>query len=553
MKAKRSSKLFLIISLMFVMVITACSNNNGGNNAPAAPATNAPSNNTPANNNGTNAAAPEELTLPITEETTQLDMWLLGDPMFRGASYNEKPSFATMQERTNIEINWVMGSGANGPEAFNLLMASGQIPDMVLYTAMITEGPKYGQQGAFAPLTDYINQYAPNFKRILDENPDVRRLITSADGEIYHFPNLNLDEYLMVQMFPQIRQDWLEKLSLEEPKTTEDWYNVLKAFKEQDPNGNGQSDEIPFVSVNLQTMFKIFGPAFGTDWEFYLDNGQVKFGPIEPEYKEAIGYLNKLYSEQLIDPNYLVDTEFKFLTEKVTNDRAGAWIGWAGSYMRSFTDLMADHPSFEIVGTEPPAGPNGDQRFAFHAWPVTNLGIAISAQSDNIVEAVKWLDFQYSEEGIMLNNFGVEGVSYEVVDGYPTFNDAVFNNPDGLSATESLLAYTIGGGQWATVQDPRYAEQYDIEAAIEAKNKVSPFVDYDVSLPPFTFSTEQNDIITPILADIRTYRDEFANAMVMGNRPVDDFDSFVEQIKGMGIDRVLEVYQEAYDNYMSVE
>ena len=545
MKGNRISKFLLVLSLSLVLAITGCASNSGSTateNNPPSQAEQTPT--TPAPSTG-------ESGTKIVDSPMTLKSWILTDGNFRGENYNEKPSFQKMAELTNINIDWIMGSGANGVEAFNLLMASGQLPDMVHYTGISSEAPKYGQQGAFVDIAPYLAEHAPNFSKILEENPDVKRLISTEDGQIFYFPQLNLDEYLFVQMFLQVREDWLAKLSLPEPKTTDDWYNVLKAFKEQDPNGNGQADEIPFVSVNLATMVKTFGPAFGTDWEFYVEDGKVKFGPNEKGYRETLQYLNKLYAEGLLDPNYLVDTELKFLTEKVTTNRAGAWVGWSGSYMTSFTNLMKGDPSFSLIGTEPPVGPTGIQRYAYHGWQAGAVGIAISAQSNNIVEAIKWLDFQYSEEGIMLNNFGVEGVSYNMVDGYPKYVDEVFNSTKGLSSTESLLNFTIGGGSWPTVADRRYQEQYDIEKAVEAKNKVLSHIDYDASLPPFTLTTEQNDIVVPLLAEIRTFRDEYANQFVMGNRSFDEYDTFTEQLQKMNIEKVLEVYQEAYDSYLA--
>ncbi|WP_214628221.1 extracellular solute-binding protein [Paenibacillus agaridevorans] len=534
----------MALALALVMVVTACS---GKSNSPAASSSASPSSTSSSEGN---EGKPEAGALPIVADKLTLDTWIVSDGNFRGQNYNEKNSFAKMEGLTNININWIQGSGADGVEAFNLLMAGGQLPDLVAYNNMVTEGPKYGQQGAFVELTPYIEQHAPNFKKILDNHPELRKLLTTADGEIYQFPQLNLHEYNLVQMYPQIRQDWLEKLKLEEPKTIDDWYTVLKAIKEGDPNGNGIADEIPYVAVNLQHIIRTFGPAFNTDWEFYVDNGKVKFAPYEAEYKELLQWLNKLYSEGLLDKNYLVDTDFKFLTEKVTTDRAGAWAGWSGSYMRSFTDLMKDHPTFKLVGTEPPVGPKGEQRFGFHAWPLGTVGVAISAKSKHIEEAVKWLDFQYSEEGIMLNNFGEEGVSYEMVDGYPKFTDAVFNNPEGLNSTESLLSYTIGGGMWSTVADERYLEQYDMEEAIEAKQKVGKYINFDKAFPPITLTAQQNDKVASLLADIRTYRDEYANGFVMGNRSFDEYDRFVQQLKQMKIEEIIAVYQEAYDNYL---
>ena len=546
MMKKKLSRTAILLILTSVLVVTGCSNNsNSGSNVATTP--------TPAAANSSNDAKTSESGLPIVDSKLDLDTWVVTDGNFRGNDYNEKVSFQKMEELTNIHINWVQGSGVDGVEAFNLLMVSGQLPDMVAYSAMNVEGPKYGQQGAFVELSQYIDEYAPNFKKILEEYPEVKKLVSTADGKIYHFPQLNLHEYNLVQMFPMIRQDWLDKLDLQAPTTIDEWYNVLKAFKTGDPNGNGQADEIPYVTNNFQTLVRTFAPAFGTDWEFYLDNGQVKFGPYEQRYKETLQWFNKLYSEDLLDANYLVDsTDFKQLTEKVVTDRSGAWAGWSGSYMRSFTDLMKDHPTFELVGLQAPTGPHGDKRFGYHAWPVGVHGVAISAQSDNIIEAIKWLDFQYSEEGIILNNFGVEGVSYDLVDGYPKFNDVVFNNPNGLNSTESLLSFTIGGGMWATVADERYLEQYDIPSAADAKFRVGQDIDFDKAMPPLTLTEAQNEKVISLLADIRTFRDEYANAYVMGNRSFDNYDSeFIGQLQKMKIEEVIAVYQEAYDLYAS--
>jgi putative aldouronate transport system substrate-binding protein len=489
------------------------------------------------------------LELPIADSPTKLSIWAVQDGNFRGKDYNEKPSFQKMAENTNINLEWQLASGANGIEQFNLLMASGKLPDMVFYWEMGKEAANYGQQGAFIALEDYIKEHAPNFNKILNDNPDVRRLLTSPDGHIYYFPQLSLDPKLAVLMFPQIRKDWLEKVNLNEPTTTEEWYNVLKAFREQDPNKNSKKDEIPLVSISLRNIMLLFAPAFGVEYDFYVDNGQVKYGPKEDKFKDLLGYLSKLYSEQLIDPNYLVDNDFKLLTEKVTTDRAGAWIGWAGSYMRSFSDLMKDHPTFDLVGLVPPKGPNGDQRHSHISWPVGGVGVAVSVQNKNIEQTIKWLDYQYSEEGILLNNFGVEGESYDLVDGNPKFKDLIFNNPNGLSATESLLSYTIGGGSWSTVTDPRYAAQYDIPKAAEAKAKVAPFVDRSKKLPPLQLLPEENDIVVPLMADINTFLEETTNAFVMGRKPSSEFEDFQNTLIQLKIDQVLEVYQKAYDRY----
>ncbi|MBN2980818.1 extracellular solute-binding protein [Cohnella algarum] len=553
--AKKRFALLLSALLLISAVLSACSgNNNGGSGGSAS--------SSPSSSSAASPSAPSGgrdvggLSLPIAEEKLNLSLWSPIGGNFRGTNFNEKASFQKMEENTNVHIDFQHAAEGASADAFTLLMSSGSLPDMIYYERWSADAVKYGEQGALLPLEDLIEQHAPNFKKILDENPDIRGQLTTPDGHIYYMPNLILESKDLVQMFPQIRQDWLDKLNLQQPATTEDWYNVLKAFREQDPNGNGKKDEIPLVSVFLDNIVMLFAPAFGVpvgmNSPFFVEDGQVKYGPADPRFKDVVTFLNRLYSEQLLDPEYLVDTTFDTLTEKVTTDVAGAWFGWSGSYMGNFTTLMAGkHDTFKISPVLPPEGPNGDRGHVSFRWQVGDQGLAVSSQTKNPEEVVKWLDYQYSEEGILLNNFGVEGQSYDIVDGQPVFKQEVLYPTNGLTNTQELLNHTIGGGTWSTVADTRYSEQIRV-ANGQTENPLELYADYleyDKKLPPVKFTSEENDIVTPLMADIQTYVTETINQMIMGRTSPDTYDQVIAQLEKMGIKEVLAQYQSAYDRF----
>lgn len=550
-KVNKFGVVLIVLTLMASLALSACSKNtsektpeSGGNSSkPAAEATDSPKSEKRDAGNG--------LMMPIADKVINLSLWAPSGGNFKGKDFNDKFSFQKMEENTGVHINFQHATEAS-EEAFSLLMSSGKLPDMIYTSMWDKEASKYGSKGALLPLEKLIEEKAPNIKKILEENPDIRGLITSPNGHIYYLPNLMLDSRYLTQMFPQIRQDWLEKVGLPMPETTDDWYNVLKAFRENDPNNNGKADEIPLVTVNLNNIMFLFAPAFGVDYEFFVENGMVKYGPYDPRFKDVVEYLNKLYNEKLLDPNYLVDTTFKTLTEKVTTDVAGAWFGWAGSYMGNFTQLMeGKHPTFSIAPVLPPKGPNGDQRHVSFRWPAGPQGIAVSSQTKNADEIIQWLDYQYSEEGITLNNFGVEGKSYDIVDGQPKFKKEVTHPENGVSNTEELLNHTVGGGSWATVEDPRYSQQIR-EASGQMDNPAElfgPYNNFDYKMPPLQLLPEENDIVVPIMADVTTYVTETINAFIMGKKPISDYDKFIEQLKNMKFDLVLEQYQKAYDRF----
>ncbi|MGE5548929.1 MAG: extracellular solute-binding protein [Bacteroidota bacterium] len=497
----------------------------------------------------------------------QFTVWTPMNPVAAATckSYADILAFQEAEKRTGVKIKWSNPVGGLDAEQFNLMLVSRDLPDMFSlptgqsWFSVPGGAEKFYNDKIILKLNDLIDKYAPNFKSVLRNNPEARKQLMTDDGSIYYIPMLRLAPEINVFLGFQIRQDWLDKLGLKVPTTIDQWYNVLKAFKTRDPNGNGKADEIPFTAtrLNLGPEFTRFpwawGVCFGSSYGngFMQVNGKAVYGPIQKEFKGALEFMNKLYKEGLLDPDFAIQ-ERKQMDVKVLSDQAGAWFGYAGAQLGTFMTAMEgkEPKSFKISGAPFPIGPakkpyNFDRNLIS---PVSGYGMAISTACKNPAAAMKWLDYAFSKEGHMLYNFGVEGITYQMIKGYPTYTDLIMKNPDGLTVSKAMTKYFMSAQNWSMVQDVRYFDQYQSplgkEAiAIWAKGKT------DRTFPPVTFSSGESQTISSKLTEINTYVTEMYLKFIMGTVPLSDFDKYVNQVKQMGIEEVTKIHQAALDRF----
>lgn len=466
-------------------------------------------------------------------------------------NYNEMGAYKKLEEITSVKVKFDHPASGEADQQFNLMMTSGELPDVIerIWTSVPGGPEKYIKDNKIVRLNDYIDEYAPNFKKVLDEHPEWRKMVSTDDGSIYAFPFLRQDELNLTFFGPVIRKDWLEKLGLEMPETIDEWHTVLKAFKDKDPNGNGKADEIPFLIDKDSITSNAFVGAWGVTNGFYHVDGKVQYGPIQPEYKEFLSLMNDWYKEGLIDKEY-VATDDKLKDAKVTNDQLGAFMGYSGSSILRYMQLKKDDENFALTGAQYPVFKNGETPiFNLGEANYNGVGAAISTDNQNIEETVKWLDYKYGEEGFKLFNFGIEGESYEMVDGYPTYKEVITNNPDGKSMSEALALYVPAGWSGPFVQAKEYAEQYNnLPEQLEALENWKKGSNERV-MPLVTPTQAESDEYASIMNDIGTYKSEMINKFIMGEEPLDHFDKFVETIQSMGIDRATEIQQDALNRY----
>ncbi|MFF2094309.1 extracellular solute-binding protein [Paenibacillus sp. NPDC058174] len=536
-------KSIMLLSVILTVALAGCS---GGNNSAKSPATASPGTAT--------AEAPADGKIVSSPLTLTYFVEMSGSPAPGVKTLNDMAAYQETEKKTGIHIDFKHPAGGQEKNQFNLLMSSGDYPDVIQWGWNDYPGGGVGamNNGVIIPLNDYIDKFAPNLSKILADNPAIKKEISTDDGRIFAFPFLRSDPYLRTYFGLGIRQDWLDKLNLQMPTTIDEWHNVLTAFKEGDPNGNGKADEIPLL-IRKDTMLNfsnVFVNAWGISGRFNLKDGKVQYGPVQPEYKQFLQTMRSWYVEGLIDRDY-AGTDDKQKDAKWTGELLGSSEMAVGGGIGKYTNAMKEkNPSFNLAGAPYPTLAKGDKPVLGQLEPIFNsVGAAITKNNKHVEETVKWLDYKYGEEGSMLFNFGIEGKSYEMKDGFPTYTDEIMKNPDGLSFATALGRYAVPFGG-PLVQDKRYQEQ---NASLpQQKDALNTWMNVENSnwLPPLSFTNDESARLAAIMTDITTFRDEMFDKFVMGAEPIDNFDSFVKTIEGMGLQEALNIQQAAYDRYL---
>jgi putative aldouronate transport system substrate-binding protein len=493
----------------------------------------------------------EKLTLKIVT-----DEWA-------GASVgNDMPVFQELEKRTNIHLDFELLPLTNPIERFNIIMASGDLPDIVsgVSSDLIL---KYGYEGVLIPLQDLIKEHAPNIKRSFEEplsgdtlpyRLNTWREMTALDGNIYSIPTFasaNTPGPVYA-----IRTDWLENLGLGIPETTDDFYTVLKQFKEEDPNRNGEKDEIPFVATTggkTGTILPVIN-AFGAHLNLYIDSATdtIKYGPIEENYKEGLQFLNKLYLEELLEQDYLTSTRDQWMATAGGN-KAGFMFGWAGDAIGNANALLQQlNKEYKFEPMLPIKGKKGDRfKDTSISGNYINYRASITRANKYPVETMKYFDYCFTDESTILCNYGLEGIHYNIVDGKPVFTEYVTKNPDGIAPFTVLFK---DGGCWTHLPYERgWKPCYPLfDNAPWTKAVFDLYKQPGINEPPLPnlqLTEEELSRKNQILTEINTYKEPMVDKFIMGIESLDKFDEYANQIKRMNIDELLKILNDAYDRY----
>ncbi len=489
---------------------------------------------------------------PINGEN-HITYWSQLDPNLATtvSSMQETEYAKELQKRTGVTVEYIHPSSSSVQEAFNIMLVSDDLPDIIEYSWTLYNGglPAAYKNNAVTKLNDYVEEYAPDYMKYINEHPEFSKLVVSDDGDYLGIPFLRGDRSLLTSFGLIIRQDWLDDLGLDMPETMDELYEVLKAFKEK------KNAEVPF-SGHLSSISKIgvLSGAYGINRDFFVKDGKVVYGSVMPEYKEFLTTMNKWYNEKLIDNNFPT-LDQKTINSNIVNGFSGMTAASGGSGLGLYIDTVkSKNENIKFAGAPYPVLNKGDKP-QFGQINGYNNGefSAVSSSCENIPLALKFLNYGYTEEGRMFNNFGIEGVSYNMVDGYPTYTDVITNNPDGLPMNSALGLYVrAAGGGGPFVQDPRYLEQYYRTEEQKAAWKTWSNTDADkYLLPQIYVDPERQSELSGYLNDIYTYEDEMFMKFVMGTESLDNFDSYVETLTNMGLNTALELYQDAYDRYLN--
>jgi putative aldouronate transport system substrate-binding protein len=469
----------------------------------------------------------------------------------RAQGYDENyPVERVASEMTGVHLkDATAGRNSNDSnEAMNLLLASGNMPDIVGGYLIKQPVNEYGPQGAFVPLNDLVEEHAPNIKAFFDERPELLDSIKAYDGNYYYIPYLPDGKYGRAWF---IRQDWLDNLGLEQPQNVDELYEVLKAFRDNDPNQNDKQDEIPFFVrqweevIRLVTLWDARSSGSDIYHDFYVtDAGEVAHPYAQEAYRDALDKVAQWYDEGLIDSE--VFTRGSSAREYLLSENLGGmthdWFASTSGYNAALEDKVE---GFNFIPFLPPASEGGRRVEEHRRIPVKADGWAISHANDHVVETIKYFDFWFTEEGRRLANFGVEGEHYDMVDGEEIYKEEILGSDKPVNAQMWAVGAQIPRGFF---QDYDYEWQWTADAArkgIELYDQ-NPDLLFDQFLG-VSFTQEEQEVYDRYWPSIRTYMLERQQAWVLGTGDIqEDWDAYIDELNKMGYDQVIEVLNSAY-------
>lgn len=452
-----------------------------------------------------------------------------------------------------LTINWNTILNADGGDKKAVLMAGGELPDAFMGSICFTESDLSANRAAFIPLEDYIEKYMPNLSAIMKNDPTMKALATSADGHIYGLPSKKPCRPVVAnQMF--INQKWLDNLGLSMPQTYEEFYKVLKAFKEQDANGNGDpSDEVPFGQGYADTVMFFclpFGTTIGADntYEMTIKDGKPVYIPTSDEYKEGIAWMNKCYKEGLIDTEvFTQDTSMRDAKLMSETPLVGSAPGWTA-------DATFGANSSEYVALPALAGPDGERYISSDPehWNYSRNEFVVTTSCSDPATLLSWVDKFYTDDASIQNFYGSFGVGVNK-DGenYTVLEPQNGDSADTYAWINSLRDF-----------GPKYVEDgFNDRVKYEAANGDAIKIALDNELnhyakeayPNVSYTSEQLDKLATLYMDINSYVKTTQAKWVTEGGVETEWDSYIDTLKQMGYDEFIKIQQEAYDTYVSTK
>ncbi|TDQ42689.1 extracellular solute-binding protein [Aureibacillus halotolerans] len=471
--------------------------------------------------------------------------------------------FQELQKKTGVDINWEEINSSSLDERKNIMMASKDLPDAFYQIGFSNdELLKYGKQGLFIPLEDLIEEHAPNIQKLLDENPEIRKAITQSDGHIYSLPYID-NSYVFRSIRLYVNQKWLDNLGLEQPETVEEFVNVLRAFRDEDANGNGDPNDeqgwsMPSGTLSWSLMHQLLGsyglgnggsPAIGQ--YIYLDeNNEVQPLLTDERYKEVFMLLQEMYKEGLVGKTSFSGLEYGQWVNQVAADQIGAF-SWANP------DYSGVKTEENYVGIHALEGPYGDQVMSW-VDPVVRGTSSFTVTSKNPYpeESIKWVDFFYSEEGSKFAAFGEEGYTYTMVDGLPRYSDEILNHEEGAQIGAFQFVDNVYGGYWPYLEPPdtwrTAAMGNELAKSVNADPAEAEAYLPETIISTFTPTAEESDELDAINTDINTYMEEMRSKFITGELDVEaEWENYVNTLKQMGYEKLIEIRKDQYERYQS--
>ena len=547
MKKKR---LFaVILTMIMVLSLAGCGSGESGNTAKGSAQT------SEKKSDGSKSDEKVKLSVFIPQGSDVVDI-------------HENQVFLDLQEATGYEFDLILVPSDDAGEKLNLLLASGEYPDVIMgYYFSNQDLEKYGvEEEIFIPINDLIKENCPNICERLAEHPNWEYELKRSDGNIYGIPSVDSSGVGHVNCPTKmwINEKWLEAVGMDMPTTTEEFKEVLKAFRDKDPNGNGIKDEIPLSgainSWNSEPylfLLNAFG-HFTTDY-YYLKDGKINSILNQDYIKEGLRYMNDLYSEGLID--IAAFTQNYDQLNAVGNNADIAILGAApAGHVGMLVDTGNAERYRQYSMMLPLKGPSGYQALPYvTSVSVSGAHFVITDKCKYPEAAIKIADMFSSYEWTLKGQIGIQGVEWDYADAgtfgmdgvtpaqykyldYETpaqVKDAWWWTYRGMEPDWKLLIQTEGD-----ILDPA---NYESRLYVDTM-KLKPYAADVDPIPPLTYEGEDSATFTQISTAINDYAKIALVEFITGKRNIDkDWDSYLGDLKTLGYDKMIALIQKTYD------
>lgn len=526
----KSKKLITATSLLIVSALLAACGETADSEQPGS------------ESGGDTSANTEALTLWSTQVV----------PSSTVSSWEDSPFHAGLADATGIEVDWSFPSeGSDIHQEFNLIVSDTDMPDMMYYQFM-GNADQHIDDGVLMDLTELLPEKAPNYWNYLQENPEIDRSMRTDNGRYYMFGFFREDPSQGTFIGPMVRRDWLEELGMDIPTNIEEIEEVIVAFNEE------YGARYTFTTGWHMTpgLAGAFGAHGSFDPVYFLDEDQnVQLAQTQPEWRDYMEWMNSLWERGLIDGD-VVTLGDQELISKALNEEVGFTSGLGGGIMGTFIrDSRSRGEEQDWIGITYPQQADGSPSAAVQGQNMMidyGIGITTAISDDQLDQALEWLDWAFTEEGYLYWNFGIEGESYEMVDGEPTYTDTVLEHE--LGPGEGTALYTGNAGYGLGIQSLSGNQQRGEPASNEAA--LAWYDDNDEALERLipmsvTMTSEESREASNIANTVNLYVQEQALGFMTGERSLDEFDNFVQELNDQGLDRLIEIRQGAYERYLA--
>lgn len=483
---------------------------------------------------------------PYKDDVT-LDIWMPSNSILSSVcpDINDQRVFKQVEELTGIKLNFIVPTLGEESTDFNLMIASGDLPDIIIDAGRYTGGITAGiSEGAYLDLTDLADKYMPNYSAWRNSDEERRKTTVSDEGiigAVYGIAPYN--EWCWFGLL--IKQEALDKTGLPVPETVDELHDFLTACKEA-----GYSQPLNYGSTYGQIFTGIINGAYGVwDWTFVDENGKVGWGPAQENAKEYLSTMQQWYQEGLLNTDWATADFNQRMAEAVSDDCA---------VMMDSPDTMwgywKEDNGIDFVAALNPVLNKGDtSRQTYRNFKRSGSNAAITTQCENVEAAMAFLDFAYTKKGWEIYNFGSYGDVHLIDEnGMPYYNPdgLMYNDPDNQPVSNLIWKYRIH--DFADIRDEHHSNPL-ITAEGSYSGEIRQYwtenMDSSVTMPPVTLTPEESAREGELGTVLSTMRNEYFSKIIMGQLPVDAYDEFLEKAKQQGMDEFINIWQNALERY----